>query len=67
MQNDTSNTNLKITKTNNPDAANPSKAIAAALGPVHGGFGPWPGQIQPGPRNPQILIPGQTNINNNVA
>ena len=50
------------------DAANPSKAITAALGPVHGGPVPLPGQIQPGQRHPQIWMPGQNNnINNNVA
>ena len=68
MQNDTSNTNLKITKMDDVDAADPPKAIATALGPVGGGLVPLPGQIQSGLRNPQILMPGQNNIiNTNVA
>ena len=62
MQNDTSNTNLKITKTNDADAGgNPSRAmIAPTLGPVTGGHGTLSGQIQSGQRNQQILMPGQS-------
>ena len=67
MQNDTSNTNLKITKMDDADAAYPSKAIAVTLGPVHTSSVPLSAQIQSGQRHPQIQLLGQNNINNNVA
>lgn len=37
MQNDTSNTNLKITKIDNFELENQSKSMFAALGPINGG------------------------------
>lgn len=66
MQNDTSNTNLKMTKMDNADA-NPTKAGIAASVPASGPPVLLPGQTQAGQRQPQILMPGHGNINKNVA
>jgi hypothetical protein len=66
MQNDTSNTNLKMTKMDNADA-NPPKAGTAASAPASGAPVLLPGQTQSGQRQPQILMPGHGNINKNVA
>lgn len=66
MQIEASNTIMKMTKFDDADA-NPTKTVAAGPAPVHGAPGLIQGQLFFGARQPQILPPGQGNMNSNVA